>query len=829
MPRVNPYRAAFNSGELSPRMAARVDFGKYSNAADLMENFLPLAEGGAMRRPGTKYVAEVKDSSKSTRLRQFEFSNTQAYIVEMGDLYMRFYRDQGQLFALTTDASITNGDFASDLTGWTDQDTGTGVSAWNALGMGLDAGGATSGTDVAWREQSVTISAAYDEQVHVLKFDVIGDPGDVVELRIGTSSTGEEILTDQEFGVGYHTYEFTPGDTNTTFYIGFRNNAQNKEIYVDNISFLSNAAIEITTPYVEADLFGIEGPQNSDTLYLFHEEGNYPVYTLTRSGHHSWSLERVLFIDGPYLDVNITGVTMTPSASTGNDITITASGAAFVSTDVGRLIRIDNPSSGVDWGYAQIVGFTSSTVVTADVKRDFGTTNADANWALGAWSDTTSHPHYGTFFEQRLWACSTTDQPQHIWASQRTLFNDMTPDSDPTTDGVFDGTIEADDAFAYEIAADEVNHPVWLSPGRDLVIGTTGGEWVVGHSNSNAQVTALDVQITRHTRHGSAHIAPVRVGDAVLFVHRGRRKIREFAFRFQSDSNRAVDLTQIAHHITRPSLIEMAFQHEPNNILWTVRSDGQLPTMTYLRDEEVVGWGRQIIGGSFSSGDAVAESVASIPGNSTTSSEDREEVWMIVKRTIDGATKRYIEFLEGDFETGDTQEDAHYVDSGLVYDGAATTTITGLDHLEGETVSVWGDGSVLPDETVSSGQITVDQSVSKAIVGLKYTSKLRSLKWFDGAAAGTGVGKTKRIYNVVLVILNGHVFKIGKNATNLVEYDFREVSDEMDTAVPLFTGEREINIEGDTTSDPRLEIHIDVPAPFTLLGWGPRIDMKENV
>jgi NAD-specific glutamate dehydrogenase len=225
----------------------------------------------------------------------------------------------------------------------------------------------------------------------------------------------------------------------------------------------------------------------------------------------------------------------------------------------------------------------------------------------------------------------------------------------------------------------------------------------------------------------------------------------------------------------------------------------------------------------------VCESVTTIPGNSTTNSEERDEVWVIIKRTINGATKRYVEFLEKEYEHDGTQQEAHYVDSGLVYSGASTTTLTGLSHLEGETVQVYGNGAVFPDATVSSGQITVSTAVTYAVVGLKYTSKLRSLKWFDGGRSGSAVGRTKRIYNVTLIILDGIVYKIGKDASNLKEFDFREVSDPMDAAVPIFTGETERNIETDMTSDPRMELHIDAPVPFTLLAWAPKLELRENV
>ena len=155
----------------------------------------------------------------------------------------------------------------------------------------------------------------------------------------------------------------------------------------------------------------------------------------------------------------------------------------------------------------------------------------------------------------------------------------------------------------------------------------------------------------------------------------------------------------------------MAYQEEPNSIVWCVRTDGQLLGFTYQREQQVTAWHRHIFGGSFGSGNAVCESVEVLP------TDDSEyQVWVIIKRTINGVTKRYVEYLHKfDFdETDDTS--FNYLDSQLAYDGSATTTISGLDHLEGETVSVLADGSTHPNKVVSSGGITLDRSSTKVKV-----------------------------------------------------------------------------------------------------------------
>ena len=199
---------------------------------------------------------------------------------------------------------------------------------------------------------------------------------------------------------------------------------------------------------------------------------------------------------------------------------------------------------------------------------------------------------------------------------------------------------------------------------------------------------------------------------------------------------------------------------------------------------------------------------------------------MIVKRTINGATKRYVEFFERDFETEDDQEDAYYADSLLTYDDVLTTSITGLGHLEGETVKIWADGAVRPDKIVSGGAITLDTEASVAQIGLGYTHTIKTLKIEGGNPAGTAVGRTKKIYGVTFVLLESHTIKYGPDASNLKEVEFREVGDPMDAAIPLFTGEEFREFEGNWQPDSRIVIQNDDPAPFTLLSIVLETDIK---
>ena len=232
MPRANPLQPSFNGGEFSPRMAARTDFAKYPLACATLQNMVPLPQGGATRRPGTCFVAEIKDSSKTAKLRRFEFSTEQAYILECGAFYFRFYKDRGRIEVASTDAAIANGTFDGGISGWTDQSNGTGAIAHDAAveALALQANGAGN---EAIAEQAVTTTATGQE--HVLFFRVLGAAGDQVTLRIGASSGAEDILPAAKFAVGWHARSFTPATS--PFFLQFENGLA-KSLSVDDIAMV---------------------------------------------------------------------------------------------------------------------------------------------------------------------------------------------------------------------------------------------------------------------------------------------------------------------------------------------------------------------------------------------------------------------------------------------------------------------------------------------------------------------------------------------------------------------------------------------------------------
>lgn len=452
------------------------------------------------------------------------------------------------------------------------------------------------------------------------------------------------------------------------------------------------------------------------------------------------------------------------------------------------ILEIEDPYGR---GYVEVTAFTSSSQVSGTVltaKGLFGTA-ATRYWAEGAWSEHRGYPTAVSLFEQRICFAGTAHQPQTIWGSATNDYEN------------FDVGTSDTDAFAYTIGAQERNAIQWLVAQKALLIGTTSGEWSMQGSNDSA-LTATNVTVRRQSNYGSKAIQARLVNEVVLFAQRQGLKVREMTYSFERDGYVAPDLTLLAEHITAGGIIQTAYQQQDHSILWAVTGAGLLVGMTYERDQSVVGWHRHTTDGLF-------KSVATVYGDGA------DEVWVVVQRVINGVTKNYVERLNP--VAWENIEDAFYVDCGLSYSGTATTTISGLDYLEGKDVSILADGAPVADQRVIDGAVTLDTAASVVHVGLPYETIIEPMRIDSDPAAGMSQGQVKQIRELV-VRLNRSLGLSYGDGTTFSTLSFRDTSDLMDAPVPLFTGDKEIEFEGSFDLDSRLVIKQTQPLPLCLLG-----------
>lgn len=667
MSRTTPIQTNFTGGEISPRLYGRVDLQKYATSVERCENFIIFSHGGVTKRSGTRFITEVRYSDRKVKLIPFIFSTEQAYILEFGHYYVRFFRNE-----------------------------------------------------------SVLLNAA------------------------GT------------------------------------------------------APYQIVSPYSEDDLEELDFTQSADVLYLVHK--NYQPRTLNRLGPTSWSLDIYTFRDGPYNDVNTGTVTVHTSHLTGA-ATISASSNIFAATDVGRWFRMKNGSPAV-WGAATITGYTNPTTVSVAVDADFpfgstGAGNATKEWRLGAWSDTLGWPTSVAFFQERLFFAASKTKPATIWSTRTSDFKSFSPSNAKAE--VLD-----DSALNLTLATDQVNAIRWIYGEKRLQLGTSDGPFILSAGRNYEALTPTNATISRETTDGTANERPVGASRTTLYIDRSRLKVRELSYDINIDGYTSIDLTLLAEHITTGNVKQIAYARSPDNLVWTLLQTGELRCLSYEPDQEVVAWHRHIIGGT----DVVVKQIAVVPKND----ESEEVLYLVVQRTIDGQTVQYIEYLEKSFDTakGMVVEDAFFVDSGISYDGSPVSVLSGLDHLEGETVQILADGAVHPDRTVSSGSISLARSASKVSVGLPYVARVRTLDPEVQTQTGPSQGKIRRIERVTFRLVDTFNLKFGANGSALEIIPFRSGAMPMGS-IRLFTGDKRVLVQHAPERQFELLVQSDTPHPCTVL------------
>ena len=574
MAKASPAFTNFTAGQLSDRLDGRTDIAKYGNGCKKLQNFLVHAHGGATRRPGTEFIAEVKTSANATRLIPFEFNVEQTYILEFGNQYFRIYRDGGQV--------VSSGSAVEVTTPYTSAQLADLKFTQSADVMYI------VHPDHAVRKISRTGHTAWTITEVDFRRGPMLDQNTTATTLTASGRTGSITVT-----ASANTFASTDVGRLIKFYDGFA-----------KITAFSSATSVTASVQENEDL-------RTELM---------PSYTATT----------IAFAEG---DPSSTGLEH-------ND-RITDSNANFIleGFKVGQTLTISGASnSGNNDNNLVVVQVTADTILFAP-SNDLvdenagqsvtitGNLGATSEFSLGAFSTTTGFPSAVVFFEQRLVFANTATQPQTIFFSVSGDFEDFNA-----------GTLNSS-ALTYTIGSNQVNVIRYLTASRALLIGTSGGEFVV-RASSDEPISPTNTQILRQASYGSANIQPVAVANVVLFVQRAKRKLRELVYSFGSDSYFAPDLTILSENITEGLIKEIALQQEPDNIVWCVLENGKFVGMTYRREEEVVAWHDHEIGGTFTDsgttyGYGFVESVATIP--SSTGTED--EVYIVVARTIGGATK----------------------------------------------------------------------------------------------------------------------------------------------------------------------------------------------
>lgn len=821
MPTQNYAQTSFASGEVSPLLFGRPDLSRFRSGVAYSRNFYSRAQGGYFRRPGSIFLDTCRDETKKSVLRAFRFSESQAYVLEFSHLKLRVMKNRSFVAMADIVTPYTEADLPYL---WISQSAD--VMYITVLNGAHPPYTLSRLSDVSWNfNQYVTEDGPYlDENdtatvlslssvsyTAIVTSDTAGDfsgasPGEYVEFyKNGNLILGEIVTVDS----------------------GTQVTVKPKDNVIDPSSLDPKTVIQYASP--PNRLQSTLAIWSTESQYSFIKVGSTWRHTNTHNAQPESIGTPAYTVD--VMDLQTDPVVHSTSGNlTYSDEEVTATLKSSValfdsSTDVGRLFRLKFTDEQI-WG--TIDSFTSTTEVEVTLGRplplDLSTgehylNNAETtDWRLGAWY-VGNYPSTVVIHEQRLIFSATPLQPQHVWMSESGDYVSFSPTN-------FDSQVVDSNAVTFEIGSNEVNEIVWMMPGPTLLIGTIGGEWQVRASTINEAITPTNVQIVPQTTYGSKKgIAPLKVGPATLFVQRDGRTLREMTYNFEMDSFLAKDLSIASEHLLRQAggAVEGAFQSVPNQIYWLTTNDGCLVAMTYEKDQDVIGWHKHVLGGT----DSFVESACVIPHET----ENQDELYVAVRRTVNNQTRRYIEVFQLEMlpEVGETDPvDLVYCDSTVEYDGASTTTITGLSHLEGEVVAINADGAVHPTKTVSGGIVTLNYAVTKAKVGLPYASQFRPLPIEAGAAPGnTAQGKTKKVVAVHVRLFASLGFEYGIELDKMTKHSFRRLDDYMDQAPQLKSGDFEIKFNHGYDREGQYWLCQTDPYPLNILAVYPVVKTNE--
>jgi hypothetical protein len=451
------------------------------------------------------------------------------------------------------------------------------------------------------------------------------------------------------------------------------------------------------------------------------------------------------------------------------------------------VIELSSPFGGIQ-GIARITAITSSTVASAVVLKSFGSTAASENWWEGEWSTQRGYPGAVALSQGRLWWAGN----DRIWASVSDSYDSH------------DDNAEGDSApISQAIGSGPVDSILWLLNLQRLLIGGGGDEFVAQSSALDEPMTPSNFNIKPGSGQGSDPVDGVKIGLDGVFVQRGGAKLMELAYEPKYGQYAASDLCTMVPDIGKPGIIRIAVQRQPDTRIHCVRSDGTVAVCLLDRTENLICWVEVETDGD-------VEDAFVLPG---TSGDGEDKVYYHVNRTINGSTVRYLErwALEADCIGGSVSK---CVDSAYIYSGASTATITGLDHLEGETVQAWGGGKDLGEYTVASGSITLSEAVTGAAIGLAYTAQWQSAK------LGQALCSKGKITHLGVVLKDTHYqgLKYGRNFTDMDELPLiSEGALSASDTVHSDLEEAPFEFPGEWSTDSRLCLQATAPRPCTIL------------
>ena len=571
----------------------------------------------------------------------------------------------------------------------------------------------------------------------------------------------------------------------TQSYLCILNNS--KIQFIKNGEFVTvspSVRYEISHPYTSDELNEVRYAQFGNIVYITHPF--HPPQKLVRTSDTSWSLSPLAFIHNALTDyfyenarIRFQIVGDATAYTAGSKFTFTSAGGAgpctvaFTGIGYGQAVVASKPSSPAEvW--------TVTCVFANSIRQEWTVVGSVTGASTHTWS-TNNYPAAVAFYQQRMFLAGTPSNPQTIWCS--------------AIDDYINFTLGPDDKDGVQVTLANSSNDLILhlagSP-NNLLIQSYANEFIM--ESSNGTYTPKTAIAKPQTKFGCNLVTPIRVGPAVVFVQRDGRRVRAISYDISIGSNKAKDLTIISEHITESGLIDIAFQQDPDYVVWCIRNDGQMLSLTYLDENETTAWARHDTDGLF-------KAVACIPENNS------DRTYVCVERTINGVVKKYIESIDYILES---LSDCTVFGSSVT----AKKVWTGLGHLEGKSLAIVADGSNATPKTVVGGSVTLELPAKNVSFGLPYTTTIELLHPNPAPSQipnGTAQGRQLSINEVTL-----RLYETIGCSVNGIEVPFNRVGDLMDTAPVPYTGDKKVAAVGWKTPN-NIKIQQKLPMPFTLL------------
>lgn len=818
-----PIQPSFAGGELSPSLWGRVDLNKYAVGLRRLENFIVHPHGGVSRRPGMRYVAPAKGSC---RLVAFQHSLEQAYVLEFGDKYIRFFKGGAPVMANGVPYEIATPYSEEEVweLGFTqsadvlfichERHTPMELARYNDTFWTLSKFKYKNGPFTARSEEesditmqvgavrgSTTLQASADlfdassvgnlfELTHHVDETVIKETrsasGDVVmESSTLTLSAGNKLgsIIDNGSDNGGLRWVFL-------CYLILPAADRDKVAVGDDVSYTdpqgrTHTGTVTSISYISPDSIGDSIGDNTNGA------GDYAVYTtifvpsidggtvkfsrrsssawgVSLTCFKSWSLETNGFWHGTFClerfdkdegrwvvmktymspnspsssknfadsgefdeptQLRITSVDFMPFVPSGN-------------TDNDKGYVLLKTSETMHSGCVRVTGFVSARVVNVDVTKECVSTEQTRLWRECCWNQAAGYPRAVGFYQERICFASTPKEPQTVWLSKTGDYYDF---------GVSSPVVD-DDAVSATLAARQVSTIRHFVPLSDLILLTSGSEWKLSAGSQSDVVSPKSIAVSSQGYRGSSLIEPIVIGSMILFVQTQGSRLRDLGYTFESDSYSGNDLTVMASHLfSGHRIIDMTYQQEPDSVCWVVRDDGALLSMTYLREHEVVAWARHPT-------DGTVESIASVSGTSG------DDVYLVVLR----GGVRCIEMMKTVPCT--EAKEAFYLDCAVtVRSDSGVSSVTGLERLNGQSVSILADGSVRNNAVVKDGTVQITPAAKVVHVGLPFASKLETLDLNVQRNDGTQLTRKVRVGAVSVRVENTRGLWAGTDEEHLLE------------------------------------------------------------